>query len=88
MLILPKAAGFSDEAWEEVELGAMREVVGLYGKTFHFWEIDAGHDIPLGMLFLLVVIFKIYVFELFLRRGFIPPVVFIYLLRIYVLGVN
>lgn len=48
MLVLPKPTGFSDEAWEKAELDAMKEVVGLYGKTWHFWQIDLGHEIPLG----------------------------------------
>ena len=49
MLVLPKPEGFSDEAWKVAEYQAMTEVVGLYGKTWHFWEIDADHDIPLGL---------------------------------------
>lgn len=48
MLVLPKPEGFSDEAWKIAEYQAMTEVVNLYGKTWHFWEIDADHDIPLG----------------------------------------
>jgi hypothetical protein len=26
----------------------MKEVVGLYGKLYHFWQVDKGHDLPLG----------------------------------------
>ena len=37
MLILPKPAGKT-----------MKEITGLYGKTWHFWEVDAGHKYPLG----------------------------------------
>lgn len=25
-----------------------KEVVGLYGKTWHFWQTDRGDEIPLG----------------------------------------
>jgi hypothetical protein len=27
----------------------MREVVGLYRKTFYFWWVDPGDPLPLGM---------------------------------------
>jgi len=26
----------------------MEQVVGLYGKTYHFWQIDRGDKLPLG----------------------------------------
>lgn len=48
MLILPKPEGKSHEEWEAAELEAMKEITGLYGKTWHFWEVDAGHEYPLG----------------------------------------
>jgi hypothetical protein len=48
MLVLPKPEGKSDEEWEATELAAMKEITNLYGKTWHFWEIDAGHEYPLG----------------------------------------
>jgi len=48
MLILPKPQGVDAEEWEQTELAAMREIVGLYGKTWHFWEVDAGHEYPFG----------------------------------------
>lgn len=48
MLVLPKPESSSVEDWEEVELEAMKEIVGLYGKTWHFWEVDAGHEILMG----------------------------------------
>ena len=31
-----------------MEKEAMKEIVGLYGKTWHFWQVDAGHEYPLG----------------------------------------
>ena len=50
MLIIPMLTGKQEEfdAWETAELQAMKEVSGLYGKTWHFWETDKGHEIPLG----------------------------------------
>ena len=53
MLILPTPPSHtSKEAeaeWERLETQAMREVVGLYGKTWHFWQVDRGDELPLGM---------------------------------------
>jgi hypothetical protein len=48
MLILPKTEGKSDSEWEAAELEAMKEITSLYGKTWHFWEVDAGHQYPYG----------------------------------------
>lgn len=48
MLILPKPEGYTNEGWEAAELKAMEEIIHLYGKTWHFWEVDAGHQYPFG----------------------------------------
>ncbi|KAL8712086.1 MAG: hypothetical protein Q9220_003520 [cf. Caloplaca sp. 1 TL-2023] len=40
--VLPKAA------WEAAERKEMEEVVGLYGKTYHFWQTDRGDSVPMG----------------------------------------
>lgn len=48
MLALPKPAGQSNDTWEKMELDAMKEVAGLYGKTWHTWQVDRGDQIPLG----------------------------------------
>ena len=48
MLVLPKPSGISSEEWEKAEVNAMNEVIGLYGKTWHFWQIDRGDQLPLG----------------------------------------
>lgn len=48
MLMLSKPTTMEEREWEEAELEAMKEVVGLYGKTWHFWQIDKGDEIPLG----------------------------------------
>lgn len=50
MLVLPKPSGMSSEEWEKAEVEAMNEVVGLYGKTWHFWQVDKGDELPLGEL--------------------------------------
>ena len=51
MLILPTPSSHlrNPTAWERLETEALADVVGWYGKTFHFWEIDRGHSLPLGM---------------------------------------
>ncbi|POS85759.1 hypothetical protein EPUL_002430 [Erysiphe pulchra] len=34
--------------WEVAETEEMKELIGLYGKTFHFWQVDRGDKLPLG----------------------------------------
>ncbi|KAL2403910.1 Oil body-associated protein 1B [Exophiala dermatitidis] len=50
MLVLPYPESHArrKDAWDKLETRAMEEVVGLYGKLYHFWEVDKGHDLPLG----------------------------------------
>ncbi|KAF1983561.1 DUF1264-domain-containing protein [Aulographum hederae CBS 113979] len=48
MLVLPRPSFKSEAEWEAFELDAMKEVVGLYGKTWHFWEVDRGDEYPFG----------------------------------------
>jgi hypothetical protein len=48
MLVLPKPAGWDQEEWEKAEYEAMKGVVDLYGKTWHFWQVDRGDELPLG----------------------------------------
>lgn len=51
MLCLPRPGGpeapSADDRVEQ-EFAAMREVVGLYGKTWHTWQVDRGDELPLG----------------------------------------
>ena len=47
MLILPNPT-LPGEVWEIAETEEMKEVIGLYGKTWHFWQVDRGDQIPLG----------------------------------------
>lgn len=54
MLIMPSPISTSGipvptALWEQAENVEMREVIGWYGKTFHFWQIDRGDKLPLGM---------------------------------------
>lgn len=47
MLIMPNA-NVPNAVWEIAETEEMREVIGLYGKTYHFWQVDRGDTLPLG----------------------------------------
>jgi hypothetical protein len=47
MLILPNAT-VPNAVWEVAETQEMKEVIGLYGKTYHFWQVDRGDVLPLG----------------------------------------
>ena len=33
---------------EIAETQEMKEEIGLYGKTYHFWQVDKGDKLPLG----------------------------------------
>jgi hypothetical protein len=52
MLVLPYPATHSSSSgkheWDRLETEAMREVVGWYGKLYHFWQVDRGDELPLG----------------------------------------
>lgn len=48
ILVLPKPERAGPEKWEVAETEAMKEVVGLYGKTWHFWQVDRGDQLLLG----------------------------------------
>ena len=48
MLIMPSTAGMPNAVWELAETKEMEQVVGLYGKTYHFWQVDRGDKLPLG----------------------------------------
>ncbi|CZT04119.1 related to DUF1264 domain protein [Rhynchosporium agropyri] len=47
MLIMPNP-NVPNTVWEVAETAEMKEVVGLYGKTYHFWQVDRGDTLPLG----------------------------------------
>ncbi|KAK0379842.1 hypothetical protein CMEL01_13564 [Colletotrichum melonis] len=47
MLIMPQGK-LPDLAWQAAENKEMEQVVQLYGKVFHLWQVDKGHQLPLG----------------------------------------
>lgn len=49
MLILPNP-NVPNAVWEIAETEEIKEVIGLYGKTYHFWQVDRGDMLPLGKL--------------------------------------
>ncbi|KAL4899946.1 hypothetical protein BDW74DRAFT_162745 [Aspergillus multicolor] len=48
MLIMPTPKGIPNVVWEEAETSEMRDVIPLYGKTYHFWQVDRGDPVPMG----------------------------------------
>ncbi|MCJ1284054.1 hypothetical protein MMC26_003385 [Xylographa opegraphella] len=48
MLIMPQPALVPRAGWERAETLEMEQVVGLYGKTYHFWQVDRGDVVPMG----------------------------------------
>ena len=49
MLVMPKGTNLMPERlWEAAETKEMETVVGLYGKTYHFWRVERGDPVPLG----------------------------------------
>ena len=48
MLIMPGPESLPSAVWEIAETKEMEDVVGLYGKTYHFWQVDRGDKLPLG----------------------------------------
>jgi hypothetical protein len=47
MLIMPNP-NVANAVWEVAETEEMKQVIGLYGKTYHFWHVDRGDMLPLG----------------------------------------
>jgi len=45
---LPKTMPVPTAAWEVAETKEMEEVIGLYGKTYHLWQVDRGDVVPMG----------------------------------------
>lgn len=48
MLALPVPTGVPNAVWEVAETEEMKEVIELYGKVYHLWQVDKGHELPLG----------------------------------------
>jgi hypothetical protein len=47
MLVMPQSV-VPDAAWEMAETKEMEQVIRLYGKTYHLWQVDRGDPLPLG----------------------------------------
>lgn len=45
---MPGPDGVPTGIWEQAETKEMEDVIGLYGKTYHFWQVDRGDKLPLG----------------------------------------
>jgi len=48
MLIMPTPAGVPTAVWEAAETSEMRDIVPIYGKTYHLWQVDRGDPVPMG----------------------------------------
>ena len=35
-------------AWEQAESKEMEQIIPLYGKTYHMWQVDRGDSVPMG----------------------------------------
>ncbi|KAF2838043.1 DUF1264-domain-containing protein [Patellaria atrata CBS 101060] len=54
MLIMPRPVGVPDAVWETAENKEMEEVIKIYGKVYHLWQVDRGDKLPLGQPELMV----------------------------------
>jgi hypothetical protein len=48
MLIMPAPAGTPQTIWQAAETAEMKDIIPLYGKTYHLWQVDRGDKVPLG----------------------------------------
>lgn len=48
MLVMPAPAGMPNAAWEAAETAEMKDIAPIYGKTYHFWQVDRGDPVPMG----------------------------------------
>jgi hypothetical protein len=48
ILVMPKPAMLPSTAWEAAETEEMKELVNWVGKTYHFWQVDRGDELPFG----------------------------------------
>lgn len=49
MLIMPAPAAMPAAAWEKAETAEMQDIIPLYGKSYHFWQVDRGDPVPMGV---------------------------------------
>lgn len=49
MLIMPQPQPLVPQAaWDKAETAEMEQVIELYGKVYHLWQVDRGDKLPLG----------------------------------------
>lgn len=49
MLVMPPASRATPSAvWDKEENAEMEQIIPLYGKTYHMWQVDRGDKLPLG----------------------------------------
>ena len=49
MLVMPQPSALVPQAaWEQAEHAETEEVIKLYGKVYHLWQVDRGDKLPLG----------------------------------------
>ena len=49
MLVMPQPSALVPQAaWDRAEHAEMEQVVTLYGKVYHLWQVDRGDKLPLG----------------------------------------
>lgn len=49
MLVMPQPSLLVPPgAWDSAETAEMDEIVKLYGKIYHLWQVDRGDKLPLG----------------------------------------
>lgn len=46
MLVMPSSV--PDVVWNKAETAEMEQVIPLYGKTYHLWQVDRGDRVPMG----------------------------------------
>ena len=47
-VLIDLVLGMPDLAWEAAEKSEMRDLMTVYGKTYHFWQVDRGDPVPMG----------------------------------------
>lgn len=46
MLVMPSKVPAA--VWDKAETAEMEQVIPLYGKTYHLWQVDRGDEVPMG----------------------------------------
>lgn len=48
LVVVQPSSEPSADKWEQKEIEAMRGVAGLYGQTWHTWQVDRVDELALG----------------------------------------